>query len=61
MESRKRIKQPIVGRWTKTSIIVLNSDGGGVTTYEVAVMATEEQTPVVFDNKSKNTDAHRFE
>ena len=61
MESRKRMKQPIAGRWTKTSIIVLNSDEGGVTTHEVAVMATEEQTPVVFDDKSKNTDIHRFE
>lgn len=61
MESRKRIKQPIAGRWTRTSIIVLNSGESGVTTDEVAVMAMEEQTPVDFDNKSKNTEFHRFE
>lgn len=61
MESRKRIKQPIVGRWTRTSIIVLNFGESGVTTKETAVMAAEEQTPVDFDNKSKNIDFHRFE
>lgn len=61
MESWKRIKQPIAGRRTRTSIIVLNSSESGVTTVETAVMAVEEQTPVDFDNKSKNTDFHRFE
>lgn len=61
MESRKRIKQPVAGRWTRTLIIVLNSGESGVTTNEAAVMAVEEQTPVDFDNKSKNTDFHRFE
>lgn len=61
MESWERIKQPIAGRWTRTSIIVLNSSESGVTTVEAAVMAAEEQTPVEFDNKSKNTDFHRFE
>ena len=61
MESRKRIKQPIARRWTKTSIIVLNSDESGATTNEAAVMAVEEQAPVVIDNRSKNTEIHRFE
>lgn len=61
MESRKRIKQPVAGRWTRILIIVLNSGESGVTTNEAAVMAVEEQTPVDFDNKSKNTDFHRFE
>lgn len=61
MESRKRIKQPIAGRWTRTSIIVLNSDESGVTTNEAVVMTAEEQTPVVIDNRSKNTEIHRFE
>ena len=61
MESRKRIKQPIAGRWTKISIIVLNSGESGVTTVEAAVMAVEEQTPVDFDNKSKDTGLHSFE
>ena len=61
MESRKRMKHPIAGRWTKTSIIVLNSGESGVTTMEAAVMAVEEQTPVDFDDKSKNTEIHRFE
>ena len=61
MESRKRIKKPIAGRWAKTSIIVLNSGESGVTTVEAAVMVVEEQTPVVFDNKSKYTVSHRFE
>lgn len=61
MESRKRMKQPIAGRWTRTSIIVLNSGESGVTTVEAAVMAVEEQTPVDFDNKSKDTGFHRFE
>lgn len=55
------MKQPIVGRWTRTSIIVLNSSESGVTTVEAAVMAVEEQTPVDFDNKSKDTEFHRFE
>ena len=61
MESRKRMKQPIAGRWTKTSIIVLNSGESGVTTEEATVMVVEEQTPVDFDNKSKDTGFHRFE
>lgn len=61
MESRKRIKQPVAGRWTRTSIIVLNSGESGVTTVETAVMAAEEQTPVDFNNKSKDTGSHRFE
>ena len=61
MESRKRMKQPIAGRWTRTMIIVLNSGESGATTVEVAVMAMEEQAPVGFDNKSKNTEFHRFE
>ena len=61
MESRKRIKQPIAGRWTKISIIVLNSGESGVTTVEAAVMAVEEQTPVDFVYKSKDTGLHRFE
>jgi len=61
VESRKRIKQPVAGRWTRILIIVLNSGESGVTTNEAAVMAVEEQTPVDFDNKSKNTDFHRFE
>lgn len=61
MESRKRMKQPIAGRWAKTSIIVLNSGESGATTVEVAVMAMEEQAPVDFDNKSKNTEFRRFE
>jgi len=55
------MKQPIAGRWTRTSIIVLNSGESGVTTVEAAVMAVEEQTPVDFDNKSKDTGFHRFE
>jgi len=55
------MKHPIAGRWTKTSIIVLNSGESGVTTMEAAVMAVEEQTPVDFDDKSKNTEIHRFE
>ncbi len=41
--------------------IVLNSGESGATTIEVAVMAMEEQAPVDFDNKSKNTEFHRFE
>lgn len=62
MESWKRIKQPIAGRWARTSIIiVLNSSESGVTTEEAAVMAAEEQTPVDFDNRSKDTEFHRFE
>lgn len=61
MESWKRIKQPIAGRWAKTSIIALNSSESGVTTEEAAVMAAEEQTPVDFDNRSKDTEFHRFE
>ena len=55
------MKQPIAGRWTKTSIIVLNSGESGVTTEEATVMVVEEQTPVDFDNKSKDTGFHRFE
>lgn len=61
MESRKRIKQPIAGRWMRTSIIVLNSGESGVMTVEAAVMVVEEQAPVDFDNKSKDTESHRFE
>lgn len=61
MESRKRIKQPIVGRWTRTSIIVLNSGESGAMTVEAAVMAVEEQAPVDFDSKSKDTGFYRFE
>lgn len=61
MESRKRIKQPIVGRWTKIYIIVLNSGESGVTTNEAAVMAVEEQTPVGSDIKNNDMKIHRFE
>lgn len=61
MESRKRMKKPIAGRWARTSVIVLNSGESGVTTFEAAVMAVEEQTPVDFENKSKDTESHRFE
>lgn len=55
------MKQPIVGRWAKKAIIVLNSGESGATTVEAAVMAVEEQAPVDFDNKSKDTEFHRFE
>ena len=55
------MKQPIAGRWARKSIIVLNSSESGVTTVEVTVMVMEEQTPVDFDNKSKDTEIHRFE
>ena len=61
MESRKRMKQPIAGRWTRKTIIVLNSGESGATTVEAAIMAVEEQAPVDFDDKNKDTEFHRFE
>ena len=63
MESRERMKQPIVGRWAgkPIGITVLNLGESGATTIETAVMAVEEQAPVDFDDKSKDTGFHRFE
>lgn len=62
MESQERIKQPIAERWMGNIVItVLNLGESGAATDEAAVMAAEEQAPVDFDNKSKDTKFHRFE
>lgn len=57
------MKKTVAGRCAgkPLGITVLNFGESGAMTVEAAVMAAEEQAPVVFDNKSKDTGFHRFE
>jgi hypothetical protein len=56
VESRKRIKQPIAGRWAGNSqdTTVLNFGESSGTSVEAPIMGAEQQPRVGFETVSKN-------